>query len=314
MKKNKCGLCLKVKGKRLCKLQGKTFICPRCCAEIRNADCEGCTHYAQAEQYSLEKKNKSQQKKFIAKIDPVIDDEVDKALLCAERGAFAEGETILNKLIQEHSDLYTVQYGMGTLQAMKGNYSDSIGYFDRCLEIFPCFAEAWFNRGTSYKYLLDTAETIKSLQKVVEFGDPEEQFVQTSRELLKQLAEGILENDGVSLGEYIESNEVFNDAFALLKNREYEKAIIGFNRVLRLNKNSAQTYGNLALCYAFLGQREKALSFFDQALEVDPAYGPAITNRALVELLEEGEKMQADELKTIEYYKELAEYMEEDKQ
>uniref|UniRef100_UPI004055DABD tetratricopeptide repeat protein n=1 Tax=Candidatus Electrothrix sp. TaxID=2170559 RepID=UPI004055DABD len=314
MKKNKCSLCLKVKGKRLCKFQDKTFICPRCCAEIRNADCEGCTHYAQAEQYSLERKKKSQQKKFIAKIDPEIDDEVEKALVCAEKGVFAEGEAILNKLIKEHPDLFVVQYGMGTLQAMKGNYSDSIGYFDRCLEIFPYFAEAWFNRGTSYKHLLDTAETIKSLQKVVEFGDPEEDFVQSAKVFLKEIAESILKNDGLSLDKYMESNDAFNSAFALLQNREYEKAIIGFNKVLRLNKNNAQTYGNLALCYAFLGQKEKALSFFDQALEVDPAYAPAITNRAIVELLEEGEKIQVDELKTIEYYKELAEYMDEDKQ
>ncbi|MCI5180620.1 MAG: tetratricopeptide repeat protein [Candidatus Electrothrix sp. AW3_4] len=310
MKKNKCGICLKVKGKRLCKLQNKTFICPRCCAEIRHADCEGCRYYTQAEQYALEKKNKSEQKKFIAKIDPEIDDEVEKALAYVEKGAVAQGETILSKLIKDHPELYTVQYGMGTLQAMKGNYKESIVYFDKCLEIFPYFTEAWFNRGSSYKHLLDMAGTIKSFQKVVQLGDPKEDFVQSSKEFLEEISASVAKESGLSLDKYLESNDIFNDAFALLQNHEYEKAIIGFNKVLRLNNKHPQTYGNLGLCHAFLGQKEKALAYFDQALEIDPAYGPALSNRSFVELLEEGEKLPADHLKSVEYYKEVAQYMD----
>lgn len=308
IKKNKCSLCLKVKGKRLCTLQNKTFICPRCCAEIRNADCEGCTHYAQAEQYSLEKLKKSQYKSFIAKIDPAIDDEVDKALAYVEQGEFAQGETLLNKLIQEHPDLYIVQYGMGTLQAMKGNYRESIVYFDKCLEIFPYFVAAWYNRGNAYRELLKISEIIKSYQKVVEFGDPQEEFVQRAKEFLKDMAASVFKETGLSLEKYVESNDTFNNAFALLQNREYEKAIVGFNKVLSLNKNAAQTYGNLGLCHAFLGQRAKALAFFDQALEIDPTYAPAMTNRAVVAELKEGEKMPDDHVKTVEYYnKDIAE-------
>jgi tetratricopeptide (TPR) repeat protein len=78
---------------------------------------------------------------------------------------------------------------------------------------------------------------------------------------------------------------------------------------LSLNNNNAQTYGNLGLCHAFLGQRDKALAFFDQALEIDPAYAPAITNRDLVASLQEGEKFPDNQVKTVEYYKEAAEGM-----
>jgi tetratricopeptide (TPR) repeat protein len=226
MKKNKCSICLKVKGKRLCKLKNKSFICPRCCAEIRNADCKGCTHYAQAESYSLEKLKNSNYKKFTAIIDPAIDDEVDQALLFIEQGKMSQGETILNKLIQKHPDLYIVQYGMGTLQAMQGNYTDSIMHFDKCLEIFPYFVEAWFNRGNSYKHLLNTSEVIKSFQKVVEFGDPEEEFVQTSKEFLDELEDGILSDTGLPLAKYVESNDTFNKAFSFLQIVNMKKQLL----------------------------------------------------------------------------------------
>lgn len=57
-----------------------------------------------------------------------------------------------------------------------------------------------------------------------------------------------------------------------------------------------------------LGQRAKALAFFDQALEIDPTYAPAMTNRAVVAELKEGEKMPDDHVKTVEYYnKDIAE-------
>ena len=220
-------------------------------------------------------------------------------------------ETILNKLIQEHPDLYMVQYGMGTLQAMKGNYTDSISHYDKCLAIFPYFVEAWYNRGNACRELVKISEIVKSYQKVVEFGDPQEEFVQRAKAFLTDMAASVSEDTGLSLAEYVESNDTFNNAFASLQNREYEKAIIGFDKVLRFHKNNAQTYGNLGLCHAFLGQREKALAFFDQALEVDPAYAPAISNRAIVAELKEGEKMPDDQVKTVEYYKELEEIREE---
>jgi tetratricopeptide (TPR) repeat protein len=312
MKKNKCTLCLQVKGKRLCTLRDKTFICPRCCAEIRNTDCEGCSHYAQAEQYSLEKLKKSQDKKFIVRIDEEVDNEVHKALTYAEQGELALGETILNTLREKHSDLYVVHYGMGTLQAIKGNYADAIIHFDKCLEIFPFFVDAWFNRGVSHNNLLNICEALKSYHKVVAFGDPQDDFVKEAKEFLETMAESILEDTGLSLEEYLESHDTFNKAFAFMKKSEYAKAIIEFNKVLRLTKNHVQANGNLGICHAFLGQREKALAFFDQALEIDPTYEPAISNRDIVRSLREGEKLPNVPFETIEYYKDVIEKVDDD--
>jgi hypothetical protein len=86
MKKTKCIVCAQVKGKRVCKINNNTLICSLCCADIRNPDCEGCSHYAQAARYALEKKQQSASKHFITRIDPEVDEAVDRALTMVESG------------------------------------------------------------------------------------------------------------------------------------------------------------------------------------------------------------------------------------
>jgi tetratricopeptide (TPR) repeat protein len=252
---------------------------------------------------------KSKFKKFTAIIDPEIDDAVDKALALVERGDIETGEKSLIDLMKKHPDLHIVQYGMGTVLAMKGNYAESIIHFDKSLEIFPYFVEAWFNRGNSYKNLLNVGEAIKSFQKVIEFGDPQDDFVKTAEEIAEFMEQSIFKDTGLSLDLYVKSMDDFNKAFSTMQNREYERAIAEFQDVIKINKMNAQTYGNLGLCYAFLGQQKKAIAAFDQALLIDPNYAPAITNRAIVLSLENGEKLPDVHVKTIEYYKDVAEQM-----
>ncbi len=95
MKNNKCVICHKVKGKRLCKQRERSFVCPRCCAKIRNTDCDGCAHYVQAAKHSLEKMKKMKFKEFTAISVSEIDDAVDKALALVERGDINAGEKSL---------------------------------------------------------------------------------------------------------------------------------------------------------------------------------------------------------------------------
>jgi tetratricopeptide (TPR) repeat protein len=305
MKKNKCIICLKVKGQRMCKINQDVFVCSQCCAEIRNSDCGSCSHYIQAERYAVEKSKKSGYKQFTAMIDPEVDKAVNKALAFVESGNIPKGEELLASLLKDHPDLYIVQYGMGTVLAMKGQYKESIVYFDKCLEIFPYFAEAWFNKGNSHKHLLDMKGALTSFQKVTEWGDPGEDFVKDASELLCNMEASISRDTGLSLALYIQSMDEFDRSFSCMRNRKYEEAIVGFNNVLKLNNNHAQSYGNLGLCYSFLGMRQEALSAFDKALEIDPKYKPAIDNKKMFLSLKVGERMPDSQVEVVEYYKEI---------
>jgi tetratricopeptide (TPR) repeat protein len=257
-----------------------------------------------SEKLAMEKNQKKQEKKFIARIDPDIDLAVDEAMELAEKGEFKKAEDILDALLSENPDLYIVHFGIGTLFAMKGNYQEAISHFDQCLDIFPYFAEAWFNKGMAHKSVLDVKNMIISLRKVIVYGNPEDDFVITAEDILSDLANLTYSSSGLTLDQYIQSSEEFDNAFAALKNSQYEKALSGFKRVLKLNPNHQQSHGNIGLCYAFLGRKAEAIAAFDEALKIDPEYELVKANRATVLLQAEGETLPDDApMLSIDYYK-----------
>lgn len=307
MKKQKCTICKKTKGKRLCIIKGNTFICPRCCAETRGNFCSSCSYFVEAEKYSFEKHKKSGFKHFTAMIDPEVDKKIDYALACVEKGNIHKGECLIKIEMQKHPNLHIVQYGMGTVMAMTGDYAESIKYFDKAIEIFPYFTEAWFNKANSQKNLFDVGPALYSFQKVIEFGDPNDSFVKSAKDIVKGMEDSIYKDTGLSLESYIHAMAEFNKAFLEMQKRNYENAIVGFKSVANINPINAQTYGNLALCYAFQGKKQKALEYLDKSLSIDPKYQPAIDNKRVISLLKDGEKLPDDCVKTVEYYKEMAE-------
>jgi len=306
MKKKKCIVCSKGKARRGCLLKEQEMICSRCCAEMRGEGCEGCTHYTKVEQYTADKNKKAGYRNFDVKRDAAVDEAVDDALAYLEKGDESKAERMLDSLLAKHPDIYTVHYGKGVLEALKDNYRESIVHFDNCLELFPYHVESWFNKALSYQKMFDLLNTILSYQKVVEYGYKADSFVQHAERLIRDLEKTTLEDNGVSLDEYLASMAEFNTAFALLQNHEYEKAIAGFEKVIAVIDNHAQSYGNIALCHAGLGQKEKALELLDKALEIDPDYEPAITNKDAVSQMKEGQKLTDLNLhmENIEYYNE----------
>lgn len=304
--KMKCAICQSAKGKRLCQIKETALVCPRCCAEKRSPGCSGCSYYTEAERYGIEKMKNQQFRDFIAESDPGVEREVDKALTSARNGNIAKAEELLIDLIRKHPNLYIVQYGRGTVQAMKGDYAIAMTYFDKCLEIFPYFAEAWFNKGICHKNLLDIGNAVRCLKKTIEFGESEDNVVKSARDFLKSMGEAIHHDTGLSLDLYLRAMDYFDSAFLKMRNKEYEDAISGFLKVCELDKNHTQSYGNLGLCYSLLGKKEEALAAFDKALETDPEYAPAIKNRAILLSLKDGEEM-PNIGKTVEFYKQTFE-------
>jgi tetratricopeptide (TPR) repeat protein len=294
---------LKVKGKRVCQLKAGALICPHCCAKIRNPDCQGCFYYAQAQRYAAEKVQTSKTPHFMMLVDPEVDEAVDQALAMIESGNRLGGEPIIADLLKKHPDLHTVQYAMGVVCAMKGQYDESIEYFNKAIEIFPNFVEAWFNKGVSYQRQLKAEDAIRAFQKVIELGEPADEFVRHANNLVKDIEKKLREHNDITLDDYIKSKDKFDEAFARMQKQHWQQALEGFQTVIALNPNHPQSYGNMGICYAQLGRKQEALAALDKALELDPNYEPALLNREIVASLAEGEKLPGDRLNSVEYYK-----------
>ncbi len=281
------------------------LICSRCCADIRHTECEGCSYYKDTQTYAIEKDRKAP-KHFVARLAPELDDDIDRALMLAEAGNIVAAEFIIHSLIHANADVYTVHFAMGTIHAYKEEFVEAMQCFDKSLEIFPYFIDCWFNRALTAQRQIDILEMVASFRKVIELGDLKDEAVHQSKQILGAFEKTNYEDNGVLLDDYLESIRLFNAAFQLMQNKQWEKAIAGFKQSDKINPTSAPVFGNLALCYAYLDENEQALEAFDKAIALDAEYEPAIINKEIFKAsIAKGltfSKAQS-QIKTIEYTK-----------
>jgi tetratricopeptide (TPR) repeat protein len=244
---------------------------------------------------------------FTAVLDPEIEDQVDQALSVMEKGDTVAAESRLKGLLRDNPDLYITHFGMGTLHAFKNELDQAQACFSRALEIFPYFALAWYNLGVVYKEKLLPGQMALAFRNTVKYGSPEEDFVKEARRFVRSFEQQLRETEGLTLDDYVLGEKRFGEAFDEMKNGHYEEALAGFRETLELHPSHEQSYGNMGLCYAALGQKQKALESFDRALEIAPDYEPASINKAMVERLGEGEKLPRKGVREVQYYKDLQE-------
>ncbi|MGD9973238.1 MAG: tetratricopeptide repeat protein [Desulfatirhabdiaceae bacterium] len=285
-------------------MHNNNLICPVCCATRRQLDCDGCEYYSDALQYQAFKTKPVSPKHFMAEINEDVFREVDRALIFCKKGSFAEAHTILQSLLPKHPRNHHVCYGMGLYHALQGNDAEALIYLDRATDIFPYFIEAHFNKGTIFRKNNDTKHMINAYQTVIEIGNPEHQTVKEAKDILLMLDQNLREKADTTLDSYLKGMEIFERAFEAMDSKKWELAISRFQQCIRYCPRQPQSYGNMGICYGKLGQKTLALQAFDKALEIDKNYEPAIINRAVVNSLQEGEKLPPDKVESIEYYKE----------
>lgn len=298
-----CAVCGKRKGHRRCMRQGDADICSPCCGETRTDECNGCGYYSAAQRYRADRRTPAAipAHHFIAEIDPVVEQAVDDALALVEKGKTAEAEAAVDQLIRLHPRNHTVCFAKGTLHAVRGEHRMAIGWFDKATAIFPYFVEAHFNAAVAYQKMLDVGNAIRAFRKVLEMGKPGDHEVEAARSFVDDMARSIRASAGVDLDAFLDSQTEFNRAFALMEQGRWNDALKGFLSAAARNDRNAPTHGNIGLCCAKLGQKAKALSELDRALEIDPEYQPASFNRVSVERMEEGCPMADVPFQRIDY-------------
>ncbi len=303
MAKPKCKICNDKRAKRKCSVYNDQFICPSCCADLRNEACEGCRYYQAAVRYEGSKTEAKTKKKFIMEINEEVEDAVDGAMKWVGEGNFKKARGILHDLDKQHPGNHLVMYGFGTACALEDNLEDAIEYFNKAIEIFPYFAHAYYNLGAAYQKKYDLRKSVDCMQRVIDIGGDDE-LVQKARDLIRFLEKMVMKNSKISLDEYLKAQDLFEAAFSHMEKGRWERAIPEFRKCIKINPDHAQSYGNMGLCHAQLGEKSKALAAFDEALKIDPEYEPAIVNKTHVEKMRDGEPSTILPMESIEYYRE----------
>ena len=305
--KTKCPNCGAGKARRLCARAGHVEICSACCASLRDEDCGECVHYAASLQYEETRGSSAaglSGQHFMMELNDEVQEIVNEALENAQRGRLQSATDTLTALLPDHPRHHDVPYGIGVVHALKGEYEESVAWFDRAIRIYSHSIEAHYNKAVSYQKLLDLPNCIRAYQKVVAIGPASDPEVAKARSFVEDAASSIRRNEGVSLDAYLRAADKFNEAFKKMEAGDWRGAVNGFRASASIHDRSAPCHGNMGLCLAQLGHKAEALAELDRAIEINPGYQPAISNRRLVEAMTEGKPLESAGFESVDFSKE----------
>jgi len=304
MAQSKCPVCKKIKGRRICLIEDlNMLICSRCCAEMRNSSqCSDCEHFHRTE--TIAHKKESLSRNFsIEKEHPEIETQLEFAISLLEQGLKSQGQDIIDQFAKDHSNLATVQYALGVLCSLENNHAKARTHFQRAVDIYPYFTNAWYNLGHACLKTHDLITPIQCYRKVIDLASPSDDSYKQAQKSLSHQARIINQEHNLTLDQYVEMMTLYNSSFKLMENQRFEEAKVGFLTVLKNTSNRHyQSWGNLGLCHAYTNKREEALAAYDKALEISPDYKVVINNRKILLDLPDGEGFSDLPYQTIEYF------------
>lgn len=164
-------------------------------------------------------------------------------------GDYEEAAAYFSSAIKENpkrSDYY-IDYGMSLIKL--GRYNEALKEFDQAyvnkdiIIVNRNNKRVYRGKGIAYYYMLEFDKAIKEFRKALDIRE------------LSELDVDILYYIGSSL----------------MTIGSYEEAIKTYTSLIDLDKKSAAAYDSRALCYRSLGEYEKSMTDYDQAITLEPA-------------------------------------------
>lgn len=183
---------------------------------------------------------------------------------------------------------------------MQRDFVQAVEWYDKAIAIFPYMIEAHYNKAAACLKLMDVPCSLRAYRKVVEFGERNDPTVKDAREQLDSIETGLRKHYQIGVDKFLAAADAFNLAFDFMEKGAWQEAADHFRKSAALNERSTPTHGNLGLCYAQLGRKAEALAELDRALELDPAYEHARTNRKVVVKMTEGQPMESVIFKNVD--------------
>ncbi|MEA3522562.1 MAG: tetratricopeptide repeat protein [Campylobacterota bacterium] len=300
--KKKCPLCQTGKPRRECIIRNNEIICSKCCAEIRDNSCMDCQYYESNQNYNTTKKTPS----FIIEIDEQLNEKIDDALILLENNQIVQARPKILEFFENYPNYYYANFAMSSLHLFEGDMDKGMEYINKTIELHPVLTEAYINKALAYKKKYDIGNMILTFQIVLELeekADDREYYNLAKQEI--DAATPLL--DGLTPKQYIQASELFQKAFSYLDAKDFETAKEYFLKSLAIKSDSEQSYGNLGICCAALGQKEEAIQYLNKSLSLNPNYEPALLHLTIIEDMSIDEMVKnfdSNDVETIEYYKE----------
>lgn len=163
-------------------------------------------------------------------------------------------------------------------------YGQSLEQINKALKIDMHNARAYFMKGMNYKYMGDTANAISSMQTAVEqdneYYDAYMQLAILHGAKDDSLAVSYYDNALRITPQSVEA--LYGKALFLQEHGYPERALMEYDKMLEIDKNNPLAYFNSGYVYlVYLEKLQDALAMFTKAIELNPRYVEAWTNRGV---------------------------------
>jgi tetratricopeptide (TPR) repeat protein len=276
-----CQTCGK-KAKRTCIAKDGVEICFTCCAATRGAGCVACVYYSPVHDSRRDKNKHGSKHTYAGQVKPALEETLRNALKMIDNDQIVQAQTLLDTAAAADSSYYLLEYARGMIFLKQSQWDEGITCLDRALEKHPYFTEAEFNKGLAFGRKNDIPNMIRCFQVVLEMGARSDDLVLWARKHLRDLERVIRKSDGIDLDTFIAAHDSFDRGIAYMNTFEWARAIIAFERCVRINPDNPKPYANIGLCQAKLGNIPKAVAALDSAIAIDPSYEPALLNREAI--------------------------------
>lgn len=173
----------------------------------------------------------------------------NKASFLANSGRISEAVSLWTALTRSAPELGRSFYNLGNVLMGQGRLEAAIERFRECISVEPDYVPALANLAICYQQAGDTDAASMMYDEAIR----------------------VLPND---------AQLHYNKGVLLFENRQFHDALTQLTLASSLNPNHVSTLNYLGLCYQCIGEHQKAIAWFDEALSINPAYEHAIRNRA----------------------------------
>ena len=168
-------------------------------------------------------------------------------IILARKSLYDEAKTQFNKTIELYPDFPDAYYNLGTILLNEKKYQEAENFFKKAINLRENYYEAMFNFGNVLRLTNRISEAINI-------------YYDCKR----------IRNDDFELYNVL--------AICYLSRKSYKLAIEYFNKAISLKPDSYEIYNNLGLVYYEMEEFNSAIHLLDQAIYINPSFAEAYLN------------------------------------
>ncbi len=208
-------------------------------------------------------------------IDPIINllkyNKLDEAL-----SELINLKIISSPIYDISSPIYENLHGI--ILARKFLYEEAKIQFNKTIQLYPDFADAYYNLGTILLNEKSYKESEDFLRKAI---DLRKNYYEAMFNLGNVLR--LTNRNSKAINIYLDCKKIRSDDYQLfnvlalsyLNQKKYHLSIEFFNKAISLKPDSYEIYNNLALTYHEIGDSKTAIRLLDHAININPSFAEA---------------------------------------